>query len=216
MGQDASNFCSPILGLVEIIKTTTFSSEKLNTLDALVNLTNRAYLNANSSQLVDVFIFSSDKDKAREIIAKYALFTSVCSPATSSSPRSCIFPPPDLLRFDYIIDVSGSMGEKFRDTDGPIYTRLEYVQKDLIMGTTTLLRLLTLSVINSTLLPTQEFNIIQFSTSAAAWQRGVVPVNGTNILYASAYVQQFTPGGGTNMLNAFRAAFSDPKVCKTF
>lgn len=174
-------------GLVGVLKAGSFSAEQVKTLRILVNLTSQADLKANSSKIIDAFTFSSDKATARQIIAK-------------SAPRSCLFGPTDLPRFAFIIDVSGSMSERFQDADGSIYTRLGYVQKDL------------LTVMNSTLKSTQEFNIISFSDRSAAWQRGVVPVNGANIQSASNWVTALRAGGGTYMLNALSFAFSDPKV----
>jgi len=176
-----------VSGLVTILKTLKFSSDQMITLKSLVNLTSAVDLKQNSQKVIDFFTFSSDKDEARRVI-------------DSSIPRSCIFGPVSLLRFAFIIDVSGSMRTTFIDSDGISYTRLQYVQKDLI------------SVLNNTLRPIQEFNIISFSTRPNAWKPGVVPVNFNNVIAAEAYTRTLVADGGTNMGDAFRLAFSDPKV----
>jgi len=174
-------------GVAEILNAVPFSSDKLNALSNVVNLTNRADLEVNFAQIIQCFAFATDQATARQIIV-------------TSSQRSCLFGPANLPRFAFVIDVSGSMSEQFRDIDGMLYTRLSYVQRDLT------------NVLNGTLKSFQQFNIISFSDNANAWQPGVVQANNANIASATTFVARLTPGGGTYMLQALKSAFSDPQV----
>lgn len=174
-------------GIVSIIKTLGFSREKLEVLKVLVTLANEADLKINNESIVEQFGMSSDKEAARKIIRE-------------AKPRSCLFGPADIPRFAFIIDVSGSMDEKFQDQDGTVYTRLQYVQKDLI------------HVMHDTVKPDQEFNIIKFSSSANAWRPGVVPATNANVESASNYTRGLVANGYTYVLPALKLAFSDPKV----
>jgi len=174
-------------GIVSILNSLTFSSEKIPALQLVINFTNRADLNQSAQKIINAFSFSSDKDTARRII-------------NASAPRSCLFGPADLQRFAFVIDVSGSMSTQFKDVDGQTYTRLQYVQKDLSY------------VLQNTVKDSQEFNIISFSDSANAWQPGVVKATPANKAAAGVYTKALKPGGGTYMLNALKLAFSDTKV----
>uniref|UniRef100_A0A6B2LBX9 VWFA domain-containing protein n=1 Tax=Arcella intermedia TaxID=1963864 RepID=A0A6B2LBX9_9EUKA len=187
------NISSPFIltlkvdGVVSILKTFSFSSDKLATLSLIINLTNTADLQLYNQSIVNLFSFSFDQTEAKKIIA-------------NSAPRSCLFGPTNLPRFAFIIDVSGSMSYTFRDIDGVVYTRLQYVQKDIK------------HVLETTVRPSQQFNIISFSDNARAWKLGVVPATSANIASAEAFTFALAPGGGTYMLNALKLAFSDPLV----
>jgi hypothetical protein len=172
---------------VSVLSTVGFSSDKMKLLRLLINLANQADLKVNNASILRLWTMSNDIREAKDIIEK-------------SKPRSCLFGPADIPLFSFIIDVSGSMDEKFRDKDGVVYSRLSYVQKDL------------LSVMNGTLQPSQQFNIIQFAYTAGAWQPGIVPASPANIASASNYVRGLRAGGGTYVLNALKYAFQDTKV----
>eukprot|EP01127_Copromyxa_protea_P007735 TRINITY_DN1765_c0_g1_i1.p1 TRINITY_DN1765_c0_g1~~TRINITY_DN1765_c0_g1_i1.p1 ORF type:complete len:378 (-),score=64.91 TRINITY_DN1765_c0_g1_i1:55-1188(-) len=174
-------------GVISIIRSGAYSSEKVDALAQLVNLTSVQDLRANSSKIIAEYQYSSDKKEAQKII-------------DAAVPRSCLFGAVTLTRFAFIIDDSGSMDYKLTDSDGTVLTRLQYVQRDL------------LHIINGTLTSIQEFNIIRFSENAGAWQPGVVAANYTNVVSASLYVKKLTAGGGTYMFKALQLAFSDPKV----
>jgi hypothetical protein len=76
----------------------------------------------------------------------------------------------------------------------------------------------------------KEFNVISFSDYPTSWKPGVVQVNQANIASAISFVSSLTPGfkykiyflltfllgGGTAMLSALQAAFSDPNAIAVY
>lgn len=88
-------------GVAAILKSIPFSGQRLETLRVIIELANEADLKAYSQLIIDTFDFGIDKTAARDIIAK-------------SKPRSCLFGPANIPLFAFIIDVSGSMSERFK------------------------------------------------------------------------------------------------------
>jgi len=179
-----------VLGLnssdcVAILNVMSFSSDKLASLRLIVGYV--MDLQTGSARIIDAFAFSSDKQQAQQII-------------NAAKVRSCLWGELILPRFDFIIDVSGSMNTKFTTPEGQTLTRLQFVQQQLA------------TVMNGSLTTDQKFNIIQFSDSASAWQPGVVPVNRQNLASASTYVSNLRANGGTYVLNAIKLSINDTQV----
>ena len=103
-------------------------------------------------------------------------------------------------RLAFVIDTSGSMSTKFPGPDGTSVSRMDFVKQQLE------------SQIRSHLTSDQEFNIIRFSSSAAAWKPGVQPVTDENIAAAVAFTDTLKPDGSTNMMGGLQMAMKDPAV----
>ncbi len=140
-------------------------------------------LAANNATIVQAFVFSSDKQTAAKIIA-------------SAKPISCLWGSAAVRKHVvFVLDVSGSMSTPISATQ----TRLQFAVQQLA---------LVLAELSSS----QFFNIILFSTNAAAWQPGVQPASAANIALATQYVAKATAGGSTNMLAALKLATADPQA----
>lgn len=165
--------------LAGLLSTLTFSSDKLTSLTALVNLVTD--LQTNNATIVKAFVFSSDKASAAAIIA-------------AAKPISCLWGSAAVRKHVvFVLDVSGSMSTKLSGSQ----TRLQFAVQQL-------------SLVLAELSAGQFFNVVLFSSSAAAWQPGVQPATPANVALAIAYIGKAVANGSTNMLAALQLATSDP------
>lgn len=109
-------------------------------------------------------------------------------------------------RVIFIIDVSGSMEEKLtNDYKGKAgWTRMEVARAELKKAL-------------ENLDPGAFFNITVFSSGVERWTDGaLVPCNDEKRAEALAYVDKLTAGGGTNLYDSLKDAFTDPEVDTIF
>mmetsp|Transcript_46036 Transcript_46036/g.112891 ORF Transcript_46036/g.112891 Transcript_46036/m.112891 type:complete len:339 (+) Transcript_46036:63-1079(+) len=173
-------------GLLEPIHN---SFGKMDALKALVNAT--VDLKQNNATILAQFSNTFTRRDAKSVI-------------DAARPRSCVFGDPrSVKRVIFVVDTSGSMGERFRDADGNTVTRMSYVSRELVRAI-------------DTLDSDQEFNVISFSNSPRAWQPGVVPVDAQSRTKAQQFASALTAGGGTNMLDALRLAYKDTRALGIF
>jgi hypothetical protein len=170
--------------VIEIINTFSFSNDKLKVLPTVMSVIIDA---RNKLKIVDAcFSMSADKDAAKKILDGLV-------------PRSCVFGTVTEPRVQFLIDVSGSMNEKFQNENKTV-TRLSYVTNEIV------------TVLTKQLVSTQKFNVFSFSSDVRAWQPGLVPVNDGNVKSAVAFCSGLRADGGTNIFAALQRAFADPEV----
>lgn len=100
--------------VIAMIKNISFSKEKLDTLEILVDFLIDAD-EENKEKIIAEYTFTKDKEKAREILER-------------ARKRNFIYGTVTERVATFLIDVSGSMGQKFKGENGVTYTRLEYVK----------------------------------------------------------------------------------------
>eukprot|EP01130_Rhizamoeba_saxonica_P003868 TRINITY_DN1604_c0_g1_i1.p1 TRINITY_DN1604_c0_g1~~TRINITY_DN1604_c0_g1_i1.p1 ORF type:complete len:377 (-),score=52.85 TRINITY_DN1604_c0_g1_i1:27-1073(-) len=170
----------------DILETFSFSSDKLKVLEQIANFVSD--LQINNETIVNGFTMSSDKQKARDIIA-------------NASPRSCIYGTVTEKRVHFIVDVSLSMTATFIATNGEKFNRLSFVQKELD------------EVIRYQLKSDQNMNVFSFAGRVIEWQPGLVPANQTMINSAVSFVDRMDfRKDGTNSYEALRVALSEPEL----
>eukprot|EP01130_Rhizamoeba_saxonica_P018935 TRINITY_DN9663_c0_g1_i1.p1 TRINITY_DN9663_c0_g1~~TRINITY_DN9663_c0_g1_i1.p1 ORF type:complete len:334 (+),score=66.21 TRINITY_DN9663_c0_g1_i1:47-1048(+) len=170
----------------DILATFSFTSDKLMILELLVNFVSD--LEMNSETIVDGISMSSDKQKARDIIA-------------NASPRSCIYGTVIEKRVHFVVDVSLSMSATFVANNGEQFNRLTFVQQELDQ------------VIRHQLRSDQHMNVFSFSGTVVEWQPGLVPVNEAMIDSAVRFVDTMDfRKDGTNSYDALRIALSEPEL----
>lgn len=109
-------------------------------------------------------------------------------------------------RVIFIIDVSGSMEEKLaNDYKGKTgWTRMEVARAEL-------------KKCLENLDPGAFFNVIIFSSGVERWTDGaLVPCDDTHRADALTYVDKLQAGGGTNLYDSLKDAFTDPEVDTIF
>ncbi len=109
-------------------------------------------------------------------------------------------------RVIFIIDVSGSMEEKLtNDYKGKAgWTRMEVAREEL-------------KKCLENLDPGAFFNIMVFSSGVERWTDGaLVPCDPAHRADALAYVDKLQAGGGTNLYDSLKDAFTDPEVDTIF
>jgi len=174
-----------VRGAAKIIDSTLFPDDKFKALDILCPVIIEEDFAVHKNDLISHFGFF-DADEVTAVLDKCV-------------PRSCIFGPVPEERVLFLIDVSGSMDDKFVH-DKKTFTRLEYVRSDLD------------KVIRKQLKATQKMNVITFGTRVTQWQAGIVPVNTVNVDSAVAFLANMKAGGSTNTIGGFEAAFKDDQV----
>lgn len=105
----------------------------------------------------------------------------------------------------FILDVSGSMSETLRsETAGKQGTpRIDVAKTELARCI-------------DALEPESLFNILVFSSDVDAWLDGVAQSSGSDRAQAKEFIAALGAGGGTNLYDALRAAFTDPDVDTIF
>ncbi|KNC50964.1 von Willebrand factor type A domain-containing protein [Thecamonas trahens ATCC 50062] len=164
-----------------------FSSE-LNSLDVLKVLSPMIVdKKANNATILATFSNTFNKRDALEILA-------------ATPDRNCIFGDvTNIPRIVFVVDTSGSMSTTFSYDHGSRSTsRMAAVRTALT------------EIITDVLTDEQQFNVVEFASSATAWQQGVVDVNTANIASAVSFVTNMSPGGSTAMLKGLQLAFDDP------
>jgi len=109
-------------------------------------------------------------------------------------------------RVIFIVDVSGSMEEKLtNDYKGKAgWTRMEVAREEL-------------KKCLENLDPGAFFNLLVFSSGVERWTDGaLVPCNDEKRAAALAYVAELKAGGGTNLYDSLKDAFTDPEVDTIF
>ncbi|MCY2960338.1 MAG: HEAT repeat domain-containing protein [Planctomycetota bacterium] len=109
-------------------------------------------------------------------------------------------------RVIFIVDVSGSMEEKLtNDYKGKTgWTRMEVARAEL-------------KKCLENLDPGAFFNVMVFSSGVERWTDGaLVACDDKHRAEALAYVEKLTAGGGTNLYDSLKEAFTDPEVDTIF
>jgi hypothetical protein len=121
----------------------------------------------------------------------------------AATPFGCVFGNTTVVpRFAFVIDTSGSMADTFTGPSGSV-SKIKFIEEQLLTQLKTIKQ-------------DQQFNIIRFSSSASAWQPGVVSPTLANIQSASSFAKGLVAGGSTNMIGGLQLAMSDPKVVGIF
>jgi len=169
-----------------LLELSSNQNTRIDILKAIVNIS--LDLGNNSALYVDKFEGFLYKEEAKRIV-------------NEATPYGCTFGNTSVVkRLAFVIDTSGSMSTTFPGPEGTPISRMAFVQQQLN------------DQIRMHLSDDQEFNIIQFSSSASQWQPGVQPVTDENIASAVAFAEKLSPSGSTNMIGGLTAAMKDSKV----
>ena len=137
----------------------------------------------NRYAVVEAFTFDGDKKKARKLLA-------------SIEGRTYLWGTVRAKRPVFVLDTSGSMRESGRLPDGTEGSRLSFLQKEMS------------EVLMNHIAPTDQFEIITFSSGIAPLNRKLVAGTDKNRARASQAIASKSPNGGTNIHDALEAAFS--------
>jgi Mg-chelatase subunit ChlD len=170
--------------IINLLNTISFSNEKLTVLQTVATTLLDA-TDLHKQKIIDNFSMSSDKARAKEILANIV-------------SRNCVFGTVTEAVAIFLIDLSGSMDTKFIDpTTGNTSTRLQFVSAQLS------------KVIAEQLKSYQKFNIIGFASTTFPWQATVVNATKDNIESAKKYISTLVTKGGTNLMLGLRKAFEE-------
>lgn len=102
----------------------------------------------------------------------------------------------------FVVDVSGSMQVRAKDTEDRIRTRLDYVRRSLA------------GVIEAQIDDQDQFNVLSFSSDAKLFSKKnkLLKGNAANKKKAAAWVQRLQPEDGTNVYLALERAFQIPGI----
>jgi hypothetical protein len=112
-------------------------------------------------------------------------------------PGATIYEKVDSQRVVFVVDFSGSMRIKCKDTSGRFQSRLAYVKSELI------------TVIMNELGEGARFNIVSFSTDVISWKKKLVKATDSNKKKARTWIRRnLKPDGETNIYGALKTAFA--------
>jgi len=117
---------------------------------------------------------------------------------TSGKPAVVTFYgiPIETDRASFVIDTSGSMAQKAGTAKMP---KIEAAKR-------------ALQQVIKHCRPEVKFNLIPFATAGRPWQNGIKEASEDHRTKARDFVRTLRAGGGTNVYDAMRLAFSDPEV----
>jgi len=174
--------------VVTVLNVFSFSGAKLDVLPQIMTLITDT---ENNQTIIDNFSFSSDKEKARDILKNL-------------KPRSCVFGYVKEPRISFAIDVSPSMKAQFQDNTRKTWTRLDFVKNELDV------------VVSKQLEDGQEFNLAVFGGTVTQWSTGLVKVNSATKASSMIWLKGRQYIDGTNILAAIEKIFSDPRVAGAY
>jgi len=168
--------------LKEILKVFSLSDYRLIALKTLMNSLTDV---ENKFSVLDAWMMSDDKEKARKIMEDL-------------KPKSFLFGVPQ-GKVAFLLDYSGSMSTGFVLNTGQKTNRLNFVKSEFAK---------TVQSFDESI----EFDVFAYAERVVAWKPQLQKATSDLIPSAIAFTKQFPANGGTNIHEALRVAWNTPRV----